>query len=103
MADVKLVRLVTGEEILCKCENTSTGVMIKDPMILVPMGQGKLGFAKWLPYADTDGGVAVGSNNVMFILNPDVELKSQYTSASSGLILPTPAPGPQLKITGAPV
>jgi hypothetical protein len=102
MTDIKLVRLVTGEEILCKCQNTPTGVMIKEPMILVPMGQGKLGFAKWLPYANTDDGVQVSSDNVMFILDPDVELKNQYSSASSGLVLPTPVGGPQLKITGAP-
>ena len=102
MSNIKLVRLITGEEILCKCDNTPTGVIIKDPMIIVPMGQGKLGFARWLPYANTEGGVAINTDNVMFIVDPDSELKNQYTSASSGLVLPTPAAGPQLKITGAP-
>jgi hypothetical protein len=102
MTDIKLVRLTTGEEILAKCENTPIGVTVKDPMILVPLGQGKLGFAKWLPYANTENGVTISSNNIMFILDPDVELKNQYTSASSGLVLPTPGAGSQLKITGAP-
>jgi hypothetical protein len=102
MANIKLVRLSTGEELLAKCENTATGVKVTDPMILVPLGQGKLGFAKWLPYANTDKGVEIASNYVMFILDPDTELTNQYMSASSGLVLPTPAGGPQLKITGAP-
>jgi hypothetical protein len=102
MADVKLVRLTTGEEILAKCEITSTGVTVKDPMILVPLGQGKLGFAKWLPYANMDNGVSIMNANVMFILDPDTELTTQYNSASSGLVLPTPGVAPQLKITGAP-
>jgi hypothetical protein len=102
MADVKLVRLTTGEEILAKCENTATGVVVKDPMILVPLGQGKLGFAKWLPYANTESGVAISSNYVMFVLDPDSEMKNQYISASSGIVLPPAGSGPQLKITGAP-
>lgn len=102
MVNIKLVRLTTGEELLAKCENTATGVKVTDSMILVPMGQGKLGFAKWLPYANTDKGVEIASNYVMFVLDPDVELSNQYMSASSGLVLPTPVGGPQLKITGAP-
>lgn len=102
MADIKLVRLTTGEELLARCENTPVGVKINDPMILVPLGQGKLGFAKWLPYANTEKGVEIASNYVMFVLEPDVELSNQYMSASTGLVLPTPVGGPQLKITGAP-
>lgn len=103
MNNVKLVRLVTGEEILARCENTATGVIIRDPMILVPLGQGKLGFAKWLPYANTDKGVEVANNYVMFTLDPDIELTNQYASASSGLLLPNQGVAtPQLKITGAP-
>lgn len=102
MVNIKLVRLTTGEELLAKCENTATGVKVTDAMILVPMGQGKLGFAKWLPYANTDKGVEIASNYVMFVLDPDIELSNQYIGASSGLVLPTPAGAPQLKITGAP-
>ena len=103
MAEIKLVRLVTGEELLSRCENTATGVIVRDPMILVPMGQGKLGFAKWLPYANTDKGVEIPSNYVMFVLEPDSELSNQYLSASSGLLVPNQGmAGPQLKITGAP-
>lgn len=102
MADIKLVRLTTGEELLARCENTATGFIVRDPMILVPMGQGKLGFAKWLPYANTDKGVEIASAYVMFTLDPDAELTTQYQSASSGLVLPNPVGNPQLKITGAP-
>lgn len=99
---VKLIRLTTGEEILAKAEATPTGWTLKDPAIIVPVGQGKLGFAKWLPYAETKNGVEISSNYVMFHLNPDVELIDNYMSMISGIVIPNPAAAtPQLKITGA--
>jgi hypothetical protein len=98
---VKLIRLSTGEEILAKCETTPVGFVLKDPAIIVPLGQGKLGFAKWLPYAQTEKGVEIPSNFVMFHLDPDPELVSQYTSMVTGLVVPGPAATPQFRIAGA--
>ena len=98
---VKLIRLTTGEEILAKAESTPTGWILKDPAIIVPVGQGKLGFAKWLPYAQTEKGVEIASNFVMFHLDPDAELATQYTSMVTGLVVPGPAATPQFRIAGA--
>ncbi len=98
---VKLIRLTTGEEILAKCETTAVGFVLKDPAIIVPVGQGKLGFAKWLPYAQTEKGVEIPSNFVMFHLDPDPELINQYTGMVTGLVVPGPAATPQFRIAGA--
>jgi hypothetical protein len=98
---VKLFRLTTGEEILAKHETTPSGFILKDPAIIVPVGQGKLGFAKWLPYAQTEKGVEIPSNFVMFHIDPDPELVTQYTSMVSGLVVPGPAAAPQFRIAGA--
>ena len=99
---VKLFRLTTGEEILAKHEATPSGFILKDPAIIVPVGQGKLGFAKWLPYTQTEKGVEIPSNFIMFHLDPDVELINQYTSMVSGIVVPNnsipPAP---FRIAGA--
>jgi len=97
----KIVRLVTGEELIAKCEATPTGWILKDPVIIVPIAQGKLGFAKWLPYAQTEKGVEIASNFVMFHLDPDAELATQYTSMVSGLVVPGPSSTPQFRIAGA--
>jgi len=98
---VKLIRLTTGEEILAKAESTPTGWILKDPAIIVPVGQGKLGFAKWLPYAQTEKGIEIPSNFVMFHLDPDIDLVNQYTSMVSGLVVPGPQGTPPLRIVGA--
>lgn len=98
---VKLFRLTTGEEILAKHEATPSGFILKDPAIIVPVGQGKLGFAKWLPYAHTENGVQIPSNFVMFHLEADAELVNQYLGMISGLVVPTPPAAPQFRIAGA--
>ena len=38
MADPKIIRLTTGEEILSKVEKTDAGLSLVDPVILVPTG-----------------------------------------------------------------
>ena len=98
---VKLIRLTTGEEILAKSEATPSGFILKVCAIIVPVGQGKLGFAKWLPYAQTEKGVEIPSNFIMFQLDPDPELVTQYTSMVTGLVVPGPAAAPQFRIAGA--
>lgn len=97
----KIVRLVTGEELITKCEATPTGFRLKDAVIIVPIAQGKLGFAKWLPYAKTENGVDIASNHVMFVLDADGEMEAQYTSMMTGLVVPGPASTPQFRIAGA--
>ena len=46
---VKIVRLMSGEEIIANVEETKTTVTLKDPSVLIPSPEGKLLLAKWLP------------------------------------------------------
>jgi hypothetical protein len=45
--------------------------------------------------------VEIPSNFVMFHLDPDPELVSQYTGMVTGLVVPGPAATPQFRIAGA--
>lgn len=88
--NVKIVRLITGEDVLCECTQDQHGfLLLKNPALLVPAGSGKLGLVPWMPYADVESGVSVNSDRVVFTLNPHPELKNQYQSAITGLVLPT--------------
>ena len=43
---IKLVRLVSGEELLCDVTSeTESSITIKNPLIMVPTGEGKIGVA----------------------------------------------------------
>lgn len=97
MSEIKMVRLSSGEEIICKWK-IDTAVdskthILKDAAILFPMGQGKLAFAKWMPYLSEEqhtNGIKVHEKFVMFVVDIDSEMKTQYQSMISGLVVPSP-------------
>jgi len=90
--NVKVFRLNSGEEILSRFEETEKGWTLKDPAILVPMGQGQIGMMPWMVYTKASKGVEIPKSFVAFVVEPVEELKSQYDSSlNKGLV--TPAKG----------
>lgn len=87
--EVKLIGLVTGEQLIVKIlDDSNKNWKIKTPAILMPMGEGKLGFAPWLPYGDADS-IFINSDKIVFVTNPQVELLNKYNEAfGSGLVVP---------------
>ena len=100
MSEVKLIGLVTGEQLIVKVEDcSSTKWKIKNAAILMPMGEGKLGFAQWLPYADNDA-LFVNSDKIIFESVPQTDLLNKYSEAfGSGLVVPnTKVAAPKLSL-----
>ena len=92
MSKVKIVRLQTGEEIICKVGDGKTKgtKCLKKPAIIIPVGQGKIGLSPWIPYAEIADGVEVKDDNIMFITEPVEEFLNEYNTAfGSGLVVPT--------------
>jgi hypothetical protein len=105
MSSIKMVRLSSGEEIICKWrvdkDADSKIHILKDAAILFPMGQGKLAFAKWMPYVSEEQhkyGITVPEKFVMFVVDIDAEMEKQYQSMISGLVVPSNGP-----VSGGPL
>ena len=68
--ETKIVRLSSGEEIICKSEMVDQDgiefIKIKNPAILVPVGDGQLAFAPWLPYGDITDGLQIEKKFIVF-------------------------------------
>lgn len=87
MSDIKLVRLVTGEELLCK-RVPGTASAYKDIAIIIPQGAGNLGIMQFMPYA-TFNEVNFKEQHVMFEVEPKQELVNEYNKVyGSGLVTP---------------
>lgn len=87
--NAKIVRLNSGEEILCD-HTLKDGVHnLKKPLIIIPSGGGNIGFMGWMPYADIEKtGVDVPDSFVAFVIDPDKQLKGEFNSYTSGIIAP---------------
>jgi hypothetical protein len=88
MSNTKVVRLNTGEEVIANIEESSHGnILLSKPLLLIPMQEGRLTFATWLPYNEDDF-VVVSESAIVFMINPVNEMLSQYQNATGQIITP---------------
>tara|TARA_R100001082_G_C4304784_1_gene134084 strand:- start:191 stop:490 length:300 start_codon:yes stop_codon:yes gene_type:complete len=91
MSEVKIVRLCTGEEVLCKAEQTDSGWKLNKAALIVPADRaGSIGLMGWMPYTKSyETGIEVKDKDVMFVSEPHDELLNEYNQAfGSGLVVP---------------
>ena len=88
---VKIVRISSGEEIVCSCEVDGDIYKIKKPAILIPTGGQQLGLMPWLAYAELkDNKVKIPEKFIVFITEPKTDLMNEYNDAfGSGLFVPS--------------
>lgn len=92
--NIKLVRLVTGEDILTEFAQDDDVVTFTNPLIVYitpPQSAGQsasVGLSQWVPYAANKEFV-IDSSKVVFVAEPAEDLCKQYDSVFGlGLILP---------------
>jgi len=75
---IQLVRLTTGEEILCKIVNdTTTLITVTDPVQLIPTQEGTIAFAPYMPYCEIDK-LHIKVEHIMFIVQPEDGLIDKF-------------------------
>ena len=89
MSNVMLFRINSGEEVIAKViDKAADGWTIKNPAIIVPLGQGKLGLGPWLPYCTTDS-FFLPKSATLFTGELRKEMINDYnTNFGSGLVVP---------------
>jgi hypothetical protein len=88
MSSVKLVRIFSGEEILSKITvNEDNSVTLEEPILLMPAGEGRIGFAPYCPF--TEENITIKSEHVVFIVEPTTALTDNYRQATTGIEVPS--------------
>ena len=98
---VKIARMTSGEQVIADVsEKLEGGYTFKNPALLVPHGQGQLGLAPWMPYAEPQG-IDIPQDHVSFLVVPLTDLINEYNQAfGSGIIVPDKnLSTPNLKLT----
>ena len=90
MLNVKLFRIVTGEEVIAEVisEDDST-VTVQNGLVVLPTGQ-SVGFAPWSPVVDEDNReLVVSRNHIVYIGEVSSSVKKKYNEIyGSKLITP---------------
>ena len=84
--NVKIVRLVSGEELIGDW-NKETNT-ITNPVVMIPVAKDQLGFQPWVPYAE-EKAMILKEQHIIIVLTPDVKLQNEYSRVyGSGLVMP---------------
>jgi hypothetical protein len=84
---MKIVRLTTGDEVICNVEETENSVAISDAFSMVATEPGKIGFIPFMAYAK-DEQFVIDKQFVVMIVDPVDEIVDQIRSMTSGIVTP---------------
>jgi hypothetical protein len=93
-ANVKILRLVTGEELLGEVLDLNNTLQIKNPVRIVVMPNKldpktpNVGFAPWAEFSE-DKSFDLDKSHIIAIINPIKEFVNQYNSMFGGLVVPS--------------
>jgi hypothetical protein len=87
MSDIKIVRISTGEELLCTVDSSNKDhLTLSDVAILIPTEANSLGLAPFMAYSDAKDGMEIPRSYIMFMVDPVETLKKQYQTMFSKII-----------------
>jgi hypothetical protein len=88
MAEVKLIRMQSGEDVVAEIvKSDDTTTTVKNAIVAIPTGQGQLGFAPWTPILDkTKNEVDVKNTFIVFIADVDNDVANQHKQMYGGVV-----------------
>ena len=94
MSNVKILRLITGEDVIAKVEENDQGLSLNKPFVIIPHQQGpgkpvQLMMTLYSPYSKSDN-VTIKNDKIISIVEPKEEILSSYQQNTSSIVT---APG----------
>ena len=90
MIDVKLIRIITGEEIIAELiSENAAEITVKNGLVVIPNAQG-VGFAQWATVIDPERPeVTISRNHIVYIVEVQEDVCKKYNQMfGSKLITP---------------
>ena len=91
MSKVKVLKMVTGEDLIAECKDSDSGnLILKNPCVLVPAQDGGIGIAPWAFMSkDVETGIEISKDKVVFVGKPVEEFEEQYNKVFSPVVAPS--------------
>ena len=90
MKDVKLIRMISGEEIIAEVLDWKDGlVTVQNPLVVIPQ-QGQVGFMPWATVIDPERPeIGLDMKHVIYSVEVTPDVVSQYAKIfGSNIVLP---------------
>ena len=91
MMNVKIVKMISGEELIGDYDEKKN--IIKNPVVMIPVSKEQIAFQPWLPYAE-DKEYTLKEEAINVIANPSTTIINEYSRMfGSGIVVPNDAGG----------
>ena len=89
--NVKLIRMWSGEDVIADLiEDADAFIVISNPIVAIPSGNGQLGFAPWSPLLkDKNEEIQVKKSYVVYIADTQEQIVEQYEQMFSVIQKPS--------------
>ena len=89
--NIKLIRMWSGEDVIADVKDNLTEiVVISNPIVAVPSGNGQIGFAPWSPLLKgKDEELEITKKYIVYIADTQDQIEEQYQSMFSVIQSPT--------------
>ena len=89
--NIKLIRMWSGEDVIADVKDNLTEiVVITNPIVAVPAGNGQLGFAPWSPLLKgKDEEIEITKRYIVYIADAQDEIVEQYEQMFSAIKTPS--------------
>ena len=84
---VKIVRMLSGEDVLCDCEENDNNLVFRDCVVVVPTQNQSVQFVPYSPFSTKDP-LTINKDMVVFIAEPDNSLLNQHKKMFGGILTP---------------
>ena len=93
-SNIKIIRLITGEDVICKSEIQGDHLFMRSPFVIVPTqsAPGKpvqLMMTPYAPYSDEDK-IGVSMDKVVTMTKPKADILGSYQQNTSKILQPKP-------------
>lgn len=77
--NVKLIRMWSGEDVIADLVEEDDSIVVSNPIVAIPSGNGQLGFAPWSPLLKDKGEkIKVSKSYVVYIADTQEQIVDQY-------------------------
>ena len=84
--NVKIVKLTNGEELIGEYDGRKH--IIKNPVVMIPLHEKRIGFNPWMPYAENKE-YQLKEDQILVIADPSKHIANEYNKAfGSGIVVP---------------
>ena len=89
--NVKIVKIISGEELIGEYDEETTTII--NPVVMIPVSKEKIAFQPWVPYSE-DKEFKLKESMILVVATPSKLITNEFNRVyGSGIVVPTDGGG----------